>query len=66
MEPFGDRTNEIAFPYSVMQLPKYGKRKLSFRSFICTEDQKFDENNGRFISYENPNFRAEEYFLEIY
>ena len=66
LEPFGDRTNEIAFPYSVMQLPKYGKRKLSFRSFICTEDQKFDENNGRFISYENPCFRPEEYYLNTY
>jgi len=66
LEPYGDHTNEIAFPYSVMQLPKYGKRKLSFRSFICTEDQKFDENNGRFISYENPCFRPEEYYLNTY
>ena len=66
LEPYGEHTNEIAFPYSVMQLPKYGKRKLSFRSFICTEDQKFDENNGRFIFYENPCFRPEEYYLNSY
>ena len=66
LEPYGEISNEIAFPYSVMQLPKYGKRKLSFRSFICTEDQKFDENNGRFISYENPCFRPEEYYLYSY
>ncbi len=66
LEPYGEVSNEIAFPYSVMQLPKYGKRKLSFRSFICTEDQKFDENTGRFISYENPCFRPEEYYLNSY
>ena len=58
--------SELAFPYSKLQLPKYGKRKLSFRTFICTEDQKFDENNGRFITYDSPTFRAEEYFLESY
>ncbi len=57
---------ELAFPYSKLKLPKYGKRKLSFRTFICTEDQKFDENNGRFITYDNPTFRAEEYFLDSY
>ena len=57
---------ELAFPYSKLQLPKYGKRKLSFRTFICTEDQKFDENNGRFITYDSPTFRAEEYFLDSY
>ena len=62
----GYHPSEIAFPYSKLQLPKYGKRKLSFRTFICTEDQKFDENNGRFITYDNPTFRAEEYFLDSY
>jgi len=62
----GYHPSELAFPYSKLQLPKYGKRKLSFRTFICTEDQKFDENNGRFITYDNPTFRAEEYFLDSY
>ncbi len=67
LETYGmKQLSELAFPYSKLQLPKYGKRKLSFRTFICTEDQKFDENNGRFITYDNPNFRAEEYFLESY
>ncbi len=66
LEPYGEHTSEIAFPYSVMQLPKYGKRKLSFRTFICTENQKFSENDGRFIFYENPCFRPEEYFLNSY
>ena len=58
--------SELAFPYSKLQLPKYGKRKLSFRTFICTDNQKFDENNGRFISYNSPTYRAEEYFLDSY
>ncbi len=62
----GYHPSELAFPYSKLQLPKYGKRKLSFRTFICTDNQKFDENNGRFISYDNPTFRAEEYFLDSY
>ena len=62
----GYHPSELAFPYSKLQLPKYGKRKLSFRTFICTDNQKFDENNGRFISYDSPTYRAEEYFLESY
>ncbi len=62
----GYHPSELAFPYSKLQLPKYGKRKLSFRTFICNDNQKFDENNGRFISYDNPTFRAEEYFLDSY
>ena len=67
LETYGiKQLSELAFPYSKLQLPKYGKRKLSFRTFICTEDQKFDENNGRFITYDNPTFRAEEYFLDSY
>ena len=67
LETYGmKQLSELAFPYSKLQLPKYGKRKLSFRTFICTEDQKFDEINGRFITYDNPTFRAEEYFLESY
>jgi len=67
LETYGmTQLSELAFPYSKLQLPKYGKRKLSFRTFICNENQKFDENNGRFISYDNPSFRAEEYFLESY
>ncbi len=66
LKPTELQPNELAFPYSKLQLPKYGKRKLSFRTFICTEDQKFDENNGRFVSYDSPTYRAEEYFLESY
>ena len=66
LKPTELQPTELAFPYSKLQLPKYGKRKLSFRTFICTEDQKFDENNGRFISYDSPTFRAEEYFLDSY
>ncbi len=60
------KPTELAFPYSKLQLPKYGKRKLSFRTFICTEDQKFDENDGRFITNDSPTFRSEEYLLESY
>ena len=66
LEPWEENSDEIAFPYSVMQLPKYGKRKLSFRSFICTGDQKFDENNGRFIWSDEASFRAEEFYLDTY
>ena len=66
LKPYEYKPTELAFPYSKLQLPKYGKRKLSFRTFICTEDQKFDENNGRFISYDSPTYRAEEYFLDSY
>ena len=66
LKPYEYKPSELAFPYSKLQLPKYGKRKLSFRTFICTEDQKFDENNGRFISYDSPTYRAEEYFLDSY
>ena len=66
LKPTELKPTELAFPYSKLQLPKYGKRKLSFRTFICTEDQKFDENNGRFIYYDSPTFRAEEYFIDSY
>ena len=66
LNPYEYKPTELAFPYSKLQLQEYGKRKLSFRTFICTENQKFDENNGRFISYDNPSFRAEEHFLDYY
>ena len=66
LETWEENPDEIAFPYSKMQLPKYGKRKLSFRSFICTGDQKFDENNGRFIWNDEASFRAEEFYLDTY
>ena len=58
-----DFPSELAFPFSVLQLPKYGKRKLEFRSFICTEDQKFNEEDGRFLFYKNSCFRPEECYL---
>ena len=66
LKPYEYKPTELAFPYSKLQLPKYGKRKLSFRTFICTDLQKFDENNGRFIFYDSPTYRAEEYFLDSY
>ncbi len=66
LKPTELQPTELAFPYSKLQLPKYGKRKLSFRTFICTDIQKFDEDNGRFITYGSPTFRAEEYFLDSY
>ena len=66
LEPYEEIPSILAFPYSKMLLPKYGKRKISFRSFICTEDQKFDENTGRFIVYGNPDLRAEEHYLQSY
>tara|TARA_B100000941_G_scaffold282830_1_gene251723 strand:- start:407 stop:2377 length:1971 start_codon:yes stop_codon:yes gene_type:complete len=58
-----DFPSELAFPFSVLQLPKYGKRKLEFRSFVCTEDQKFNEEDGRFLFYKNSCFRPEECYL---
>ncbi len=66
LEPYGEIPTMLAFPYTKMLLPKYGKRKISFRSFICTDDQKFDENTGRFIAYGNPDLRAEEHYLQSY
>ena len=66
LETAFDFPKQLAFPYSVMQLPKYGSRKLEFRSFICTENQKFNEQDGRFIYYDNSCFRPEEYFLINY
>ena len=63
LESAYDFPSELAFPFSVLQLPKYGKRKLEFRSFICTEDQKFNEEDGRFLFYKNSCFRPEERYL---
>ena len=63
LESAHDFPSELAFPFSVLQLPKYGKRKLEFRSFICTEDQKFNEEDGRFLFYKNSCFRPEECYL---
>ena len=63
LESVYDFPSELAFPFSVLQLPKYGKRKLEFRSFICTEDQKFNEEDGRFLFYKNSCFRPEECYL---
>ena len=33
LDPYDDPPEKIAFPYSVMNFPKAGKRKLAFRSF---------------------------------
>ncbi len=54
---------KFAFPYSVMLLPKTGKRKLSFRTFVCTDNQLFDPAEGR-PELDGIIYRPEEYYLE--
>ena len=65
LKPYEDFSRKFAFPYSVMLLPKIGKRTLSFRTFICTVEQKFDDAVGRpkdvNISYEAEEFRMTEW-----
>ena len=38
LNPYDDPPEKIAFPYSVMNFPKAGKRRLAFRSFICKKN----------------------------
>ena len=64
LEPYGDHPTELAFPYSVMQLPKVGKRKLSFRTFLCTNKQKFDDVEGRPKDGESINYRPESFKMD--
>ena len=64
LELYGDRPTELAFPYSVMQLPKVGKRKLSFRTFLCTNKQKFDDVEGRPKDGESINYRPESFKMD--
>ena len=55
---------KLAFPYSVMMLPKVGKRKLSFRTFLCTDKQKFDDAEGRPKDGESIIYRPESFHLD--
>ena len=66
LKPYEDFSGALAIPFSVMVFPKYGNRKVSFRTFICTDNQKFDESTGRPILNETQNFAAEELFLLDY
>ena len=66
LKPYEDFYGALAIPFSVMVFPKYGNRKISFRTFICTDNQKFDESSGRPILNETQNFAAEELFLLDY
>ena len=66
LEPYGDHPTKLAFPYSVMMLPKVGKRKLSFRTFLCTDKQKFDDVEGRPKDGESINYRPESFKMQDY
>jgi hypothetical protein len=66
LEPYGDHPTKLAFPYSVMQLPKVGKRRLSFRTFVCTDKQKFDDAEGRPKDGESINYRPESFKMDDY
>ena len=56
LKPYEDFSGALAIPFSVMVFPKYGNRKVSFRTFVCTDNQKFDESSGRPILNETQNF----------
>jgi hypothetical protein len=64
--PYEDPPTKLAFPYSVMLLPKVGKRKLSFRTFLCTNKQKFDDAEGRPKDGESIIYRPESFYLDDY
>tara|TARA_B100001971_G_C18156957_1_gene519121 strand:- start:344 stop:1201 length:858 start_codon:yes stop_codon:yes gene_type:complete len=49
-----------------MLLPKVGKRKLSFRTFLCTNKQKFDDAEGRPKDGESIIYRPESFYLDDY
>ncbi len=66
LESYGDHPTKLAFPYSVMLLPKVGKRKLSFRTFLCTDKQKFDDAEGRPKVGESINYRPESFKMDDY
>ena len=65
LKPYEDFSEKFAFPYSVMLLPKIGKRTLSFRTFLCTDEQQFDDVVGRpkvsDLNDENISYEAEEF-----
>ena len=66
LEPYGDHPTKLAFSYSVMLLPKVGKRRLSFRTFLCTDKQKFDDTEGRPKVGESINYRPESFKMDDY
>ena len=66
LNPYDHPPEKIAFPYSVMNFPKAGKRKLAFRSFICNKDLKFHETEGRPLNGSFVNYRPEHFKLDLY
>jgi len=66
LNPYDDPPEKIAFPFSVMNFPKAGKRKIAFRSFICKKELKFHENEGRPLDYQMVNYRPEHFKLNEY
>ena len=66
LNPYDDPPEKIAFPFSVMNFPKAGKRKIAFRTFICTKELKFHENEGRPLDYQMVNYRPEHFKLNEY
>ena len=66
LDPNEDPPGKIAFPFSVMNFPKAGKRKIAFRSFICKKELKFHENEGRPLDYQMVNYQAEHFKLNEY
>ena len=55
--------NELAIPFSTMVFPKYGKRKLSFRCYLCTEKQKFDLSSGRILKKDEISYDEDRQFI---
>ena len=66
LNPYDDPPEKIAFPFSVMSLPKAGKRKLAFRTFICKKELKFHETEGRPLDFQTVNYRPEHFKLNEY
>ena len=66
LNPYDEPPEKIAIPYSVMNFPKAGKRKLAFRSFICKKDLKFHDTEGRPLSGGDVNYRPDHFKLNLY
>lgn len=66
INPNDDPPEKIAFPFSVMNFPKVGKRKIAFRTFICKKELKFHENEGRPLDFQTVNYRPEHFKLNEY
>ena len=66
LNPNEDPPEKIAFPFSVMNFPKAGKRKIDFRTFICKKELKFHENEGRPLDYKMVNYQPEHFKLNEY